>query len=53
MEGLLGGPAAMKPLQGTPADVPLPPQRPAEFGPSNTSGGFLSSIPFIGGLIGG
>jgi hypothetical protein len=43
----------MKPLQGTPADVPLPPQRPAEFGPSNTSGGFLSSIPFIGGLIGG
>jgi hypothetical protein len=52
MEGLLGS-NAPKPLEGTPANVPLPPQRPAEFGPSNTSGGFLSSIPFIGGLIGG
>jgi hypothetical protein len=52
-DGLLGGNAGMKPLEGTPANVPLPPQRPAEFGPSNTSGGFLSSIPFIGGLIGG
>lgn len=57
MEGLLGGPAAMKPLEGTPANVPLPPQRPAEFGPSNQTGmglgGLLSNIPFIGGLFGG
>jgi hypothetical protein len=52
MEGLLGGPAAMQPLQGTPADVPLPPQRPAEFGPSNTSGGFsLSGL--LGSIFGG
>lgn len=53
MEGLLGGPAAMKPIEGTPANVPLPPQRPAEFGPSYQGGGLLSSIPFIGGLFGG
>lgn len=57
MDGLLGGPAAMKPLEGTPANVPLPPQRPAEFGPSNQTGmglgGLLSNIPFIGGLFGG
>jgi hypothetical protein len=46
-DGLLGGNAGMKPLEGTPANVPLPPQRPAEFGPSNTSGGFS-----FGGLLG-
>ena len=53
MDGLLGGPAAMKPLEGTPANVPLPPQRPPEFGPSLQSGGLLSNLPFIGGLFGG
>lgn len=57
MDGLLGGPAPMKPIAGTPANVPLPPQRPAEFGPSNQTGmgigGLLSNIPFIGGLFGG
>ena len=53
LDGLLGGPAAPQPLQGTPANVPLPPQRPAEFGPSYQGGGLLSSIPFIGGLFGG
>lgn len=57
MDGLLGGPAPMKPIEGTPANVPLPPQRPAEFGPSNQTGmglgGLLSNIPFIGGLFGG
>jgi hypothetical protein len=53
LEGLLGGPAAMKPIEGTPANVPLLPQRPAEFGPSYQGGGLLSSIPFIGGLFGG
>ena len=57
MDGLLGGPAPMKPIAGTPANVPLPPQRPAEFGPSHQTGmglgGLLSNIPFIGGLFGG
>ena len=53
LDGLLGGPAAPQPLQGTPANVPLPPQRPAEFGPSYQGGGLLSNIPFIGGLFGG
>lgn len=53
LDGLLGGSAAPQPLQGTPANVPLPPQRPAEFGPSYQGGGLLSNIPFIGGLFGG
>lgn len=53
LDGLLGGPAAPQPLQGTPANVPLPPQRPTEFGPSYQGGGLLSNIPFIGGLFGG
>ena len=53
LDGLLGGPAPMKPIEGTPANVPLPPQRPAEFGPSYQGGGLLSNIPFIGGLFGG
>lgn len=53
LDGLLGGPSAPQPLQGTPANVPLPPQRPAEFGPSYQGGGLLSNLPFIGGLFGG
>jgi len=53
LDGLLGGPAAPQPLQGTPANIPLLPQRPAEFGPSYQGGGLLSNIPFIGGLFGG